>query len=139
METTMYDLSEAPKYIMWERPTGKTIYYEPLITKQENEGHSNAYEAMYVRHYCRNNVRRYQMDEYLFRVEGPTLAEAMQRFADTLQKLQKAELIRGRYLCAENIKSEYRELIPRDLYVKLDRQNIKYYKDKLTHKWQKIQ
>lgn len=125
----MYDLSEAPKYIKWERQTGKTIYYEPLITKQENEGHSNAYEAMYARLYSRSGIRRYQMNEYLFRVQGPTLADTLQRFADTLQQLQKTELVKGRYLCAENINREHYELINRDLYIKLDNLRIKNYKN----------
>lgn len=127
----MYDLSEAPKYIKWERQTGKTIYYEPLITKQENEGDSNAYEAMYARFYSRSGIRRYQMNEYLFRVQGPTLADTLQRFADTLQRLQKTELIRGRYLCEENIKREHGELINRNLYNKLDNLRIMNFRKSL--------
>lgn len=125
METTMYDMSEAPKYIKWERPNKKTIYYEPLITKLENEGHNNAYEAMYARYHSRNGVRRYQMNDYLFRVEGPTLAETLQRFADRLQELQKAEVVQGRQLCADKADSSIRTLIHQDVYYKLHEYYIK--------------
>jgi len=127
-ETKMYDLSEAPKYIMWERSSRKTIYFEPLIQKHENEFHSDAYIGMYARFYGRGNVTRYRLDDYLFRVEGPTLVETLQAFGERLQQLQKDELIQGRYLCAEKIESKHRTLIHEDVYYKLKNEYYKHLK-----------
>lgn len=120
-----YDLSEAPKYIQWERDKRKTIYFEPLICKQENENDSQAYVAMYARHYSRNGVRRYRMDEYLFCVEGPTLAETLRCFGQRLSDLQAAEIIQGRYLCADKVDSSHRMLLQENLYYKIREQHYK--------------
>ena len=114
-----YDMSEAPKYIQWERGNRKTIYFEPLICKQENELDSQAYLAMYARCYSRNGVRRYRMDEYLFRVEGPTLAETLLCFGQRLSDLQAAEIIQGRYLCADKVETSHRMLLQENLFNKL--------------------
>ena len=124
-----YDLSEAPKYIMWQRPNRRTIYYEPVIRKKENEYAPEAYVAMYARcYYSKGSVTRYRMDEYLFRVVAPTLVEALQLFGERLQQLQAEELVQGRYLCTEKIESRHRPLLQEDLYYKLKREFYKLAK-----------
>ena len=78
-----------------------------------------AYVAMYARWYSRNGVRRYRMDEYLFRVEGPTLAETLLCFGQRLSDLQAAEIIQGRYLCADKVETSHRMLLQENLYNKI--------------------
>ena len=118
METTMYDMSEAPQYIKWERPSRKTVYYVPLIAKMENDNNEQAYTAMYARRYVRNGVTRYQMNEYLFRVEGCTMSQTMQRFGERLQDLQEAGVVQGRIFCADEVQYSHRTLIQEALYRK---------------------
>ena len=120
-----YDLSEAPKYIEWEKISGKENFYEPFIIKRQNEKDPDAYIAMYARHYSRSNIARYRMDEYLFKVCGPTLAETLQLFGERLQQLQADGLIQGRYVCSEKLESKHRELLNEDVYYKLWYQRVK--------------
>lgn len=121
-----YDLSEAPKYIMWQRPKGRTIYYEPVIRKKENEYDEEAYVAMYARcYYSKGSVTRYRMDEYLFRVVAPTLVDALQLFGERLQQLQADEVIEGRYLNYEKIETKHHALLHENVYRKLKKD---YYK-----------
>lgn len=124
-----YDLSEAPKYIMWERPNRRTIYYEPVIRKKENELDPDAYVAMYARcYYSKGSVTRYRMDEYLFQVVGPTLAEALQLFGERLQQLQADGVIEGRYLNYEKIETKHHALLHENVYRKLKNEFYKLAK-----------
>lgn len=112
----VYSWDQMPKYIQWNKSKSTTYYYSPLVFKKENERDLDAYVAMYARQFFRSTGLSFRTKDYLFRVEAPTLSEALERFMERFMLLQREQIIDGRYLQAEKIERKHRELVNEKLY-----------------------
>lgn len=116
-----YTWDDMPKYIQWKKSKSTTYYYAPLIFKNENNWHDDAYIVMYARQYFRNTGVHFHPTEYLFRELGGTFEEALALFKKHYQHLVSEGIIEGRMVCEEKVDIQHRPLLQEDLYYQIRR------------------
>lgn len=118
-----YSLDQMPKYIQWEKTKTVTEDFAPLVYRNENVGHSDAYIAMYVEvGYSKVYGKIFRPKNYLFKVEAPTYEQVIKQFCERFQQLVDDRLIVDRTLCPDGVSPKHIELINKDIYFKLREQ-----------------
>lgn len=82
---------ELPKAIAVEKHN-TTAYFQPIIFKFENDGHSNAYFAMYAKYNPRSHT--FDVSKALFWAKGASCDEAVSGLLEKYSELKK--FIKGR-------------------------------------------